>query len=116
MMKDKQKKVKMMETKEEFVEKVSIVLKKMAEAVVEFGEIMAEIGRGEEEFDTDIGKHDENDDYFFNDPSFLNAVAELEQAISKTQKYPVAKVTHAHSFSLGFTPEEKDENGQQEKE
>ncbi|EEF42753.1 conserved hypothetical protein [Ricinus communis] len=103
--------------KKDFVENVSVVLKKMAEAMVEF-EVMVEIGRvhqmsgilkkiftsvskmfnsvsssqGEEETDTDIEKHDEDDDDFFNYLSFFDTFAELKKAIKK------------------------DENGQQEKE
>ncbi|EEF39387.1 conserved hypothetical protein [Ricinus communis] len=70
-------------SKQEPIEKVSTILKKIVEVVVEFGEII-----------------------------FLDAVAKLEKTISKTQKHLAVKGDIAPSFSLGVTLEEKDESGQ----
>ena len=114
----------------------------MAAALIEFGQVMAEVGRTHSttqvvnktynsinEIFKNISssqtqevpqKEEEtipdNDDEFFSNENFLAAVAELEKAITKTSKY----TDHdAPSFSLGLTPpaqqQKNDEEIMQEK-
>nr|GLL37562.1 mucin-7-like [Ipomoea trifida] len=94
------------ELSDESLKKVTSVLRKMADTVVEFGEVMAEIGNSRTgggiikrtfeniaEMINGVSSSQPpqqqgllDDDDIFNQPSFLDAVSALEQAFLQTRK------------------------------
>nr|GMD05944.1 uncharacterized protein LOC109179062 [Ipomoea batatas] len=94
------------ELSDESLKKVTFVLRKMADTVVEFGEVMAEIGNSRTgggiikrtfeniaEMINGVSSSQPpqqqgllDDDDIFNQPSFLDAVSALEQAFLQTRK------------------------------